>query len=185
MPVSSARSHIYYSNQIVSLPDLEAKRPEGKMEMALISNERTQDYYFRFLSSIDVKIARSMAPTNAQRAIDSLILTQPPLIDCEIWGRWRDHEHIGVKGQILVTNFTFRSESATYFHTLLDYTNEVLDLKDGRLERTNQLICASSLRLDFRDKRAYVTNGFSALEPMLILRTIGPKWRGTWSRIIF
>ncbi|MDB6124731.1 MAG: hypothetical protein JWQ71_3724 [Pedosphaera sp.] len=176
IPVSSAHSHLSYSNMVWQLPDLVAVRPEGEVRLEHRANDRTKDYYFRVHSTVDANIARPLfTEPKQQRALEMISLPQPPVIDGEIWGRWNDNERIGFKGQIAVSNVTFRGETATSFRANAEYTNRFLTLTDGRVERGTQYMTASKAIFDFTRKQAAITNGFSTMEPAPLLRTIGPK----------
>lgn len=175
IPMTSAQGHLYFSNETWTLPDIVCNRPEGTVELAHVSDERTHKYYFRFRSTVDVRAARHLLTPPAQRGLDYVQFSHPPVINGEVWGEWHHHDRVGFKGQIVLTNFVVRGESVTHFQSFLNYTNLFLELKDARLERTNEYLSASSMLIDFQQRRAYLTNGFSSMEPMVLLRAIGPK----------
>ena len=175
VPVTSAQSHFSYSSMIWSLPDLVAIRPEGRVTLALQANDRTKDYYLRVHSDVDLKSLRGVLDLKARKVMDEFVFTQPPLVDAELWGHFHDYDRLGGKAVVTVSNFSFRGESATYFHGTLDYTNQFLLLTDGRVERSNQYATVSSVGFDFIEMEGYLTNGFSTLEPTALLNAIGPK----------
>jgi hypothetical protein len=173
--VLSAQSHILFSNLTWNLPDLVATRPEGRVHLAHIADDRTHEYYFRIHSDIDIQAVRPLLETNVQEVLDTVVIPQPPLIDAEIWGRWHDLERIGIKARVATSNFTARGESGTQFHTDLQYTNRFLQLDHPRVERGTQSATADSVGIDFTDLKLYLTNGLSTIEPMAIVHAIGPK----------
>ena len=176
VPMDSAHSHITYSNLICHLPDLVATRPEGNVELELLDDDHTQDYYFRFRSQVDLNILRPTLPEpGIQRGLDMFSAAQPPLIKAEIWGRWKDYERIGARADVTVSNFVFRGEPANYFKGHLLYTNKFILLTDARVERTNQYLTASAVGFDLVGKKAFLTNGFSIFDPLPVLHVIGPK----------
>src|SRR5207253_7073323 len=112
VPASSATSHFSYSNMVWRLPDLVINRPEGRLELFHQADDRTKDYYFRLHSTINVLVLGSLLPPKQQSEVDRIRFSEPPVIDGEIWGRWRDYEHLGMKARVAATNFIARGESA-------------------------------------------------------------------------
>jgi hypothetical protein len=171
----TADSHFSYSNMCWRLPDLVATRPEGKLTLFHESDERTKDFYFRLHSTIDPDALRPLLDTNQQRVFKFFSLTQPPVVDGEVWGRWHDREHISAKAHVTATNFTVRGESADAFQTDLEYTNRILTLIEPRMRRVGtQELSASSLKLVFDERKIFVTNGFSTADPEAVVHAIGP-----------
>jgi hypothetical protein len=174
---SSANGHFYYSNETWRLPDLVIARPEGELEMAHISDERTRDYYFHIRSTIDICALRPLLEPGQQRALDLLDLSGPPAIEGELWGQWYARELIGFKARVAATNFAFRGESVDGFQCALDYTNGLLNLVEPRLQRAGgrQQLAATGVGVSFSDGKVHITNGFSTAEPMVVARAIGPR----------
>ena len=173
--VSTADSHFTYSNMCWRLPDLVATRPEGRLNLFHESNDRTKDYYFRLHSLIDPHALRPLFPPNQQRGFDLFSISQPPVIDGEVWGRWRDYDSIHATARVAATNFAVRGQSVDSFQTALQYTNRTVILTEPRLQRAGtQQLTATSLSLNLDQKRILVTNGFSTADPMVVARAIGP-----------
>jgi hypothetical protein len=175
VPMSSATLHFLYTNMIWHVPDLVAERPEGTLQLATEANDRTKRFHFLVHSTMDPKAARHLLPPEGQRTLDDLVLTRPPVIDAELWGRWHDPDQIGVAATVTVTNFAFRGESATFFHGNVLYTNNSVLLTDARVEQGDHYATVAGLGVDLSARKAYLTNGFSTLEPAPFFRTIGPK----------
>ncbi len=175
VPVTSAQSHFSYTNLTWVLPDLIATRPEGIVHLGLESNDRTKDFHCHIHSTIDVKALRPILDDKVQRGLDTIVFTQPPQIDGEMWGRLRDNSRIGARANVVLTNFTFRGQAATHFHAALQYTNNFLVLTHGRIERGSQFGTASGVGVNFATRELYLTNGFSTLDPTPVLNAIGPK----------
>ncbi|WP_160164538.1 AsmA-like C-terminal region-containing protein [Pedosphaera parvula] len=173
--VSSAQSHIRYTNMIWDIPDLIATRPEGKLNLAIRANDRTKDYYFRINSSIDPKVAQPLFEPQQQRIFDMISTTQPPIVDAEIWGQWYDHERIGFKAQVACRDFSFRGEAATSLRSGIEYTNHFLTLTNARVEYGTQYMAASSALFNFDKRTVAITNGFSTMEPARVLTAVGPR----------
>jgi hypothetical protein len=175
VPITSAQSHFSYSNMTWRLPDLTVQRPEGQIQAFHQADDRTKDYYWRLRTTIDINCLRSLFPTNQQRDLAYLQFTKPPVIDGEIWGRWRDLERTGFKAHVALTNFTFRGESADSIQANIRYTNRWLVVTDARLNRGAELITAAGLAVDFVGQKIHLTNGFSTADPQAVARAIGPR----------
>jgi hypothetical protein len=175
VPVSSAACHFIYSNMIWNVPDLVAERPEGTLNLATEADDRTKRFHFRIHSTMDPKAARQLLPPAGQRGLDSFIFTRPPVVDAEIWGRWHDPDQLGFTGSVAVTNFALRGASATSFVGNVQFTNTSLVLTDARVEQDGRYATASGIGVDLDGAKAYLTNGFSTVEPMPFLQAIGPK----------
>ncbi len=175
VPVNSAHSHFTYSNEVWNLPDLVATRPEGILELVHVADDHTHDYYFRVHSTIDAKALRPLLEEKEQRGFDQIEFTSPPVVDGEIWGRWRAVEMVGFKGRVACSNFTFRGETATAFQSALQFTNKFLTLTNARVERVGEYLTAASVGIDFEERKIFLTNGFSVMDPMVVTRAIGPK----------
>lgn len=170
-----AHSHFSYTNMVWHLPDLEAGRPDGQIRLVHVADDSTSNYYFQVHSTIDPGALRPLLTTNQQRGFDYFKLTQPPVIDAELWGRWRQHDRIGFRGRVALTNFTFREQTADRFVTELRYTNRVLELAEPLLWRGTQVLSAAGIAADFNTMRIHFTNGFSTAEPLVVARAIGPQ----------
>ncbi len=178
VPVISAHSHFSFTNMAWNLPDLVAVRPEGTIELVHMSDELTKRFYFRVHSTIDVMAARPLLETNTQHGLDLLQFTNPPVIDAEIWGRWHEPEETGGRAHVVLSNFTFRGESATFFRADLQYTNRFLDVINARVENGSRFMTASNATVDIAGRRIFLTNGFSTMDPGAVTRAIGSKVAG-------
>ena len=172
---STARSEVIYSNQVWRLPDLTITRPEGRLEAALESNERTRDYSLRVRSTVDVGALRPVLEPAERSVLDLFTFTQPPFLDAEIRGRWGDLNSIGCQGQVRLTNFTFRGEAISGLQTALQYTNRFVQLTAPRVQCGDRQATADGVGADFIGQKVYLTNGFSTVEPMVVARAIGAQ----------
>ena len=170
-----ARSHITYSNLIWHLPDLEAGRPEGQLRGVHVADDRTKEFFFQVHGAIDPQALRPVLSTNAQRGLDYFTFTQPPVVDGEVRGHWRQHDRVSFQGRLAITNFTFREQSADSVVAELRYTNRVLEFIEPRLWRGTQALSAAGITADFNTGHIHFTNGFSTAEPMVVAHAIGPK----------
>jgi hypothetical protein len=174
VPFDSASLHFTYTNLFWRLPDIVAIRPEGRLEMLHEANDATQDFYFRFHSAVDPRAIRPMLTTAQQRGFDLVGFSTPPVVDAEIWGRWRDLDRIGLKASLTMSNFTFRGESADSIQSSVTYTNRLLSFFEPQLQRGTQHVSAASVMLDMDRERVFVTNVMSTGDPYAFTRTIGP-----------
>ncbi len=176
VPFLSADSHFSYTNLCWLLPDLVATRPEGVINIVNQSNDGTREYYFRFHSTIDPKAAQSLLATNQQRAFDLFSLSQPPVVDGEVWGRWLNFDAIHGHARVAATNFTVRDESVEKFQSEVEYTNRVLTLINPWLQRAGtQELAAATVKIVFDDRKIYVTNGTSTADPAVVAHAVGPQ----------
>ncbi len=167
-------SHFSYTNLTWWIPDLEAGRPEGGLSLSHISNDRTREYYFRIHSSIDPRAVLPLLDAGVRRGFDLCEFGAPPVVDGELWGRWYDHESVGFRGSVALTNFAFRGQHTDAIVSGLNYTNLVVECIDPRIWRGTQHLSADGIVADFNSMRTYFTNGFSTLDPGVVVRAIGP-----------
>ncbi len=176
VPFRSADSHFSYTNLCWLLPDLVATRPEGVLNLVNLSNDGTRDYYFRFHSTIDPKVVRPLFATNQQRGFDLVSLSQPPVIDGEVWGRWLNYDAIHGHARVAATNFAVRDESVDKFHADVEYTNRTITLINPWMQRAGtQELAAATVKIVFDDRRIYVTNGTSTADPAVVAHAVGPQ----------
>jgi hypothetical protein len=170
-----AHAHFMYTNWVWHLPDLEAGRSDGRLRLVHVADDSTHEYYFRIHSTIDPGALRPLLGTNAQPGFDYFQLTQPPVVDAELWGRWREPDRTGFRGRVALTNFIFREQTVDHVVSELRYTNRVLEFIEPRLWRGTQVLSAAGIAADFNTMRIHFTNGFSTTEPMVVARGIGPQ----------
>ena len=170
----SASSHITYTNQTWSLPDLYAERPDGSVRMAFESREDTLDYHFKIDSNVDVKAVHPALDPKTLNVLQRFQWDQPPRLEADLWGRWRAPERIGFQGKITTTNLAYKGEQTTFLTADLAYTNRYLVITRARVERTNQWATADSFGLDLKSMVGHLTNGNGVLDHMVVGRLIGP-----------
>ena len=175
VPADWAHSHFTYTNMLWHLPDLQVHRPEGLIQSAYEANDRTRDYHWQLRGPIDPCAVYSLLSSNEQRGLDLFSFSTPPFFDGDIWGRLYEHERIGFRGRVALTNFVVRNQVANLFVAEVQYTNRLLELFEPRLWRGDEVLAASGIRADFLTDRIYFTNGFSTAEPMAVARAIGPR----------
>jgi hypothetical protein len=173
LQASSAHSHFIYSNLSLHLPDLTIIRPEGRLRAEHRADGRTKDFYWHVTSTVDVQAVRPLLNSQAQETFGLFTFTRPPVIEGEIWGRSNAPERTGFKGRVALTNFTFRGQSISGLQTSLQYSNQLLQFFEPRIQCGTQRASADGLAADFNAQLVYLTNGFSTVDPMVITRAIG------------
>src|SRR5262249_42867621 len=96
-------------------------------------------------------------------------------VDVQLWGRWRALERIGFQASVRATNFTFRGEAADELTAAVAYTNRIVTFHDARLLRPEGEAIVEKGLFDPDRQLLFLTNAFSTVEPMAVLRTIGPR----------
>ncbi len=173
--IPSARSHFSYSNLCWYLPDLTLVTPEGRLEAEHRASDATKDFYWRINSSADLRRFLPLLPPEARDGLDLVNLTNPPAIDCRLWGRSRDAERTGFSGHVALTNFAFRGQAAEWLDTEVAYTNRVLQFYHPRVQRGAQHASADGVMADFNSELIFLTNGVSTFDPMAVAIAIGPQ----------
>ncbi len=173
---TNASSHIIFSNMTWCMPDMLARRPEGAVQMFFTSDDRTQDYFFKVHSGMNVQPIRTVLENEkARQVFDKFTFGTPAEVTAEIWGRWHEPTRTGFTAHIAATNLTYKTESATAVSANLQYTNKFLLLTHSRAEQTNLFVTVESMGFDLTTLRGHLTNGFSTIDPMVIARLIGPR----------
>ncbi|HEU5069668.1 MAG TPA: AsmA-like C-terminal region-containing protein [Verrucomicrobiae bacterium] len=171
----TAVTHLTYSNRVWHLPDLALTRPEGTLLVNLQSDEISHDFNIKLRGPFDPRLLQDQLGEKGRRGLAYLEYTTAPQLDVEVLGRWYDHDRLAARGQVTWTNFSFRAQHADWLEASLDYTNKVLNVIHPLVRRGTERAEADGLRFDFANNRAYLTNGFSDTDPMVIATAIGPK----------
>jgi hypothetical protein len=167
-------THLSYTNLTWQLPDLAVGRPEGGLRLSHIANDETRRYYFKLHSAIDPRAVLPLLDANVRRGFDLCDFGAVPVMDGELWGKWYDHESVGFRGSIALTNFAFRGQRLDSITTGLNYSNLVLTCIEPRVWRGTQSFSADGITADFNSSRVHVTNGVGNIEPAFVVRMIGP-----------
>ncbi len=175
MPFSSTQSHFTMTNFIWRLPDLTLFRPEGQAQLDYAWHIRTQDFYWKIDSGLDLKILRPILDPPERKILDDFEFSDPAHVTGEIWGRWHKPEEVGFRGHVDLKNFHYRKEPCDSLETALSYTNLLLELGDVHLEHEKQKISADGALIDFPSETASVTNVVSTFDPQRVARLIGPR----------
>ena len=174
--IESVRSDLVYSNLTLRLPNLVAKRPEGEVRLALRSHTETQDFHFDFRSSIDPRaITPALEEEKQKKGFDYFSFETPPVVEGQVWGRWRERERTGFRASVAATNFTFRAQQVDGFTAGVSFANGFLSMTNAVVRRPEGEASVEALGYDTRSKRLYLTNAVGRLEPTAVAKAIGPK----------
>ena len=176
IPALGATGHIHLKDRIWSLPDLAVARPEGRLDLDYFDDIPTQQYRFKFHSTIDPRVGRALIPTEkAREAFDAWELTSPPEVDGDIQGQWHQPELIGISARIAVTNTSWRGTHADWVSGTITYTNQVIDVYDGAVADGDQHGTVSKVEYQIPTQWVILSNAVSHVEPARVTRLIGPK----------
>ena len=174
--IESVRSDLVYSNLTLRLSNLLARRPEGEVQVALRSHSETRDFHFDFRSSIDPHaITPALEEEKQKKGFDYFSFETPPVIEGQVWGRWRERERTGFRASVAATNFTFRAQQVDGFAAGVSFANRFLSMTNAVVRRPEGEATLDALGFDMRTKRLYLTNAVSRLEPAAVAKAIGPK----------
>ena len=174
--IESVRSDLVYSNLTLRLPNLVARRPEGEVRLALRSHTETQDFHFDFSSSIDPHaITPALEEEKQKKGFDYFSFETPPVVEGQVWGRWRERERTGFRASVAATNFTFRAQQVDGFTAGVSFTSGFLSMTNAVVRRPEGEASVEALGYDTRSKRLYLTNAVGRLEPTAVAKAIGPK----------
>ena len=174
--VESMRSDLVYSNLTLRLPNLVAKRPEGEVRLALRSHTETRDFHIDFRSSIDPQaITPALKEEKQKKGFDYFSFNTSPMIEGQVWGRWREQKRTGFRAFLGATNFTFRAQQVDGFTAGVSFANGFFNMTNAVVRRPEGRASVDALGFDTRTRRLYLTNVVGRLEPTAIAKAIGPK----------
>ena len=174
--IDSAQTDFYYTNQVWLLPNLVARRSEGDLKFALRSQTDSRDFHFDFHSSINPRaIIPALKNEKQKRAFDFFVFENPPVIEGQIWGRWKEPDQTGFYTKFGATNFIFRAQQVDSMTAGMALVNGVLNATNVVLARPEGVVTLDALAFDLSEKRLYLTNGVGRVDPAAVSKAIGPK----------
>jgi hypothetical protein len=171
----TAASHFNYSNRVWRLTDLALTRPEGTLRLELQSDEISHDYAIRLRGPFDFRALGPLFDEKAEHVLSLFEFSGAPDLEADVHGRWSQPELFGARGQVKWTNFSFRAQHADRLEVSLEYTNQIMEVFNPRIERGAERGSADYLRFNFASNLAWLTNGWTDIDPMVIASAIGPK----------
>ncbi|PAW84232.1 MAG: hypothetical protein B9S33_12190 [Pedosphaera sp. Tous-C6FEB] len=174
-----ANTDLTLTNGVLRLPNLWARRPEGEVRLAYTVNPRTRQYHWAGRANVfPHAIEPLLERPEDKRILTNFTFTVPPVVEGEIWGRWRAREENGFRATVAATNFVLRGEQVDEFTGSVGFTNELFAITEVRARRGAGVITAPDVRIDARQQRLWVTNAHSTFDPYAFTRIIGPQTAG-------
>jgi len=171
----SANTHLNYSNRVWHLPDLVVVRPEGRIQAELQSNEISHEFAASLRGQFDPRVLPIKAKGEGHHGLEHLESKTAPWLEAQIRGNWYAIDQLWARADVAWTNFSYRSKAIGTLNTSLEYSNRILLVLHPRVERDEGFATADGLKFDFDVQKAYLTNGYTTVEPMAIAWIIGPK----------
>jgi hypothetical protein len=171
-----ASTDLLLTNGVLRLPNLWARRPEGEVRLAYTVNPRTRQYHWAgraqvFPHAIEPLLERP----EEKRVLTNFTFTVPPVVEGEVWGRWRAREETGFRATVSATNFVLRGERVDEFTGRVAFTNELFAIADVYARCGTGVVTTPDVRVDARLQRLWVTNAESTIDPYAFTRVIGPQ----------
>ncbi len=174
--LDGAQTDLQYTNQVWLLPNLVARRAEGDLKFALRSQTDSRDFHFDFRSTINPRaVIPALKGEKQKRGVDFFVFENPPVIEGQIWGRWREPDQTGFDAKFGATNFTFRAQQVDSMTAGMALTNGVFSAVNVVVARHEGVVTLDALSLDLGEKRLYLTNGVGRVDPAAVSKAIGPK----------
>ena len=179
--MDAVESNFGYSNLTWSLPNLVARRPEGEVQFAMRSHTESQDFYFDFHSTINPHAIKPALENEKQKkGFAYFEFDQMPVVEGQVWGRWRERELTGFRVSVVATNFTFRTQHIGSLTSGLMLTNGVVHATNAVLRRPEGSATLEALGFDIGTKRLYLTNAVGRLDAVAVTSAIGPRTARTF-----
>ncbi len=166
-----------HTNRVWRVLGARVERPEGQVEFDFTEWSAVRDYHFRLKTSVDPAGVSSLFGASAAEALkQNARFTEPPKVELDLWGRWREPERTGVAGRISARRFHVRGQDVDEFDAAyVGFTNGWLRVKDARVRQGEAKAILPLVEFDIPGRRLYFTNALSTLSPRNVTRAIGPK----------
>src|SRR5665213_1450240 len=162
--VDFARTHFSCANMIWTVADLELAQGRTKLQLNGQVSAATENFAGRISGAVDVESARQfLADGRGQRALDIFKFSEPLALNLEAAGNLQNLGSLTAAGNLALTNFSVRGQSADSVTGNFTCTNRVLEFLQVQLFRVGgaQTLAADALALDFNARMIFFTNGFS------------------------
>ena len=174
--LDGAQTDLYYTNQVWLLPNLVASRSEGDLKFSLRSHTDSRDFHFDFHSTINpLALIPALKDERQRRAFEFFVFQNPPVLQGQIWGRWKEPGQTGFNAKFGATNFTFRSQQVDRMSAGMALNNGMFNATNVVVERPEGVVNLDALMFDVGEKRLYLTNGVGRVDPAAVSKAIGPK----------
>ena len=170
-----AHTDLTLTNGVLRLPNLWARRPEGEARLIYMVNPRTRQFHWQVRANcFPAAIESLLERPEEKRILTNFTFTVPPVVEGEIWGRWRAREENGFRATVAVTNFVLRGEPVDEFRGAVSFTNNQYAITNVYARQGAGEITAPDVRIDGVQQRLWVTNAHSTFDPYSFTRIIGP-----------
>lgn len=174
LEILGASGHADYSNRCWHLSALRLRSAAGELAAEHHLDERTQEFSWRFHSTIRPERLRPLLPADGQKALDLFQFSSAPWIEGEIAGRYSEPQTLSAAGRVAVTNFFFHGEPLDRVETRVGYTNRAVHFGDPFVVLDGRTLRAESVVADFAARRVRLDQARGVADPMRIARMIGP-----------
>ena len=175
------RAGFSYTNHFWELSGLEAAQGRTRMRVDGEASDTTGEFAGRLRGTFDpASLQPFFKDPNTMEGLDLLHLEEPLAYNLRATGNWHDLGTLMATGSMSLTNFSIRGQPADRVAGDFFYTNLTLTFFHPQLFRASgtQMMQADTTTLDFLGGRLYITNGFSTIDPLYVVRCIGPKTTG-------
>ena len=174
----SAQVPFALTNLAWSSPGLSILRPEGRLEVAGAMHPPSGAFRASVHSGVDPLALRPAFPQPAAQSVFDLFeFHQPPRVDGDVEGNWRDWSRLNGRGAVAVTNSLFRGQTVRSCTARVVYTNEFLSilhpqvLRDGEDGRADGI----GIALERAHPRLFLTNAVGRMSPRVVTQCIGAE----------
>ena len=176
--VELAQVDFHFANRIWSAP--EVKLQQGRTQLAASGefSMATDNFRAELHGALDFKTVRPFLWTNLDNIISIYFRpNEPVILNLSAAGRGRDVDALNATGHLATANFSAREQAYDGIAADLLFTNRALMFLSPHAERAGgtQTARADSVTLDFGAWMIFFTNAISTMDPMAVVRVIGPK----------
>jgi hypothetical protein len=167
-----------YTNRTCQFSGLELDQGRTRLQGDGAVKPATGQFLARLRGTFDVAtIQPFLTNSTSVESIGIVHLAEPLAFQVGAAGNWHDLGSLVATGRVALTNFSIRGQPADRVAGDFRYTNQLLEFFHPQLFRAagTQMLEAEQATLDFRHGRIYFTNGFSTVDPLYVVRCIGPK----------
>ncbi|MBL9129537.1 MAG: hypothetical protein JNL97_17935, partial [Verrucomicrobiales bacterium] len=176
IPFDQAISTISFDGSTWRLPDLRTRRPEGAQEIAVEYNEDTREYRIDARGRVLPPVLKPVLGTQSGEILDLFEFKEGVEAAVSVWGPWTEGTSQSIRGSMVASNFTFRSQPFDRLDATVSYTNRYMVASPVRLIRPEGEATADGVGYDFAEDRLWLTNAVSTMEPRVAAAAISPSF---------
>jgi hypothetical protein len=176
--VELARSDFFYARSIWSLPELQLQQGRTRLAGGGEFSAASENFRATLQGALDFETMQSFLPTNVARIAAIYFRPNEPIfLNLAAAGRGLDVDALNATGHLAITNFSAREQTYDNIGADMLFTNRALMFLSPHAERAHgtQAAQADSVTLDFGAWMIFFTNATSTMDPMAVVRVIGPK----------